>query len=433
MSDIAVSVEGLGKQYRIVHQRDPYGRLTESLSNAIRAPFERLRGKPRDAVEWFWALRDTSFDLHHGDVVGVIGRNGAGKSTLLKILSRITEPTLGRAEIRGRVGSLLEVGTGFHPELTGRENVFMSGAVLGMRRSEIARKFDEIVDFSGVEQFLDTPVKRYSSGMQVRLGFAVAAHLEPEVLFIDEVLAVGDLAFQEKCLGKVGDIARQGRTVLFVSHNMGAVNILCPTTIWLDRGTVRMIGKTTEVVPEFVRTMGDLSTGEVTIDPDERREAQVTRVRVLSAAGDVVTIGECSDPLTIEMMVDVRRHLPGLRAYLEVRLPTGTTVLMSESLDTDPNPLDDLSIGRHRVTATIPPRTLAPGRYDLYLNLTSVGGREFNVHSPGVIGSFQLHDSTTLRGDARPGFFSTLLEWRATGLSGSTESSRMQRTTAEES
>ena len=191
MSDVVVSVEGLGKRYRIGHQRDPYGRLTETLAGAFRAPIDMVRGKRRETSEWIWALRDVSFELRQGDVVGVIGRNGAGKTTLLKVLSRITEPSAGRATLRGRVGSLLEVGTGFHPELTGRENVFMSGAVLGMRRAEIKRKFDEIVEFAGIEQFLDTPVKRYSSGMQVRLGFAVAAHLETEILIVDEVLAVG--------------------------------------------------------------------------------------------------------------------------------------------------------------------------------------------------------------------------------------------------
>ena len=198
MANTAISVDGLGKRYEIVHEREPYGRLTESLWNAVRAPMDMVRGVRRGSTtEWIWALRDVSFELQQGDVVGVIGRNGAGKSTLLKVLSRITEPTTGTATLHGRVGTLLEVGTGFHPELTGRENIFMSGAVLGMRRKEIIRQFDAIVAFAGVEQFLDTPVKRYSSGMQVRLGFAVAAHLEPEILFVDEVLAVGDAGIPE--------------------------------------------------------------------------------------------------------------------------------------------------------------------------------------------------------------------------------------------
>jgi lipopolysaccharide transport system ATP-binding protein len=391
VSDVAISVEGLGKRYRIAHQRDPYGRLTESLAGTLRAPIDLLRGRRRATTEWFWALRDVSVEVRQGDVVGVIGRNGAGKTTLLKVLSRITEPTTGSVLLRGRASSLLEVGTGFHPELTGRENVFMSGAVLGMRRKEIARKFDEIVEFAEVEQFLDTPVKRYSSGMQVRLGFAVAAHLEPEILFVDEVLAVGDLAFQEKCLGKMNEVAGQGRTVVFVSHNMGAIGRLCPMSLWLDRGGVRMAGKTSEVVPEYVRSSGpDLDAGEVIIDSDERREAQVSRVRILSASGEVMPVGECSESVTIELLLDVRRRLRGLYGYLEVRLPTGMTILMSDSLDTDPNPLDDLPVGRRIVTATIPPRTLGPGKYDVYVNLTSIAGREFSVHSPGVVASFRL-------------------------------------------
>jgi lipopolysaccharide transport system ATP-binding protein len=418
MNDVRVSVEGLGKRYQITHQRDPYQRLTESLWGALKAPIERLQGRPRETSEWIWALRDVSFELLQGDVVGVVGRNGAGKTTLLKVLSRITEPTSGRAILRGRVASLLEVGTGFHPELTGRDNVFMSGAVLGMRRGEIARKFDEIVAFAEVEQFLDVPVKRYSSGMQVRLGFAVAAHLDPEILFVDEVLAVGDLAFQEKCLGKMNDVAKHGRTVVFVSHNMGAISTLCPVTLWLEAGRVRKAGKTSEVVPEYVRSSGrSLDAGEVLIETDEGREAQISRVRFLSSSGEVTPIGECADSLTIEMLLDVRRRLRGLYAYLAIRLPDGTNVMMSDSFDTAPNPLDDLSIGQHLVSVTIPARTLAPGRYDVVVSLSSMSGREFMVHSPGVVGSFALHDSMSLRGDDRPGFFSTLLEWTATNTS----------------
>ena len=415
-TDIAVSAQGLAKRYKIGVQRDPYGRLTEVLWSSLTSPFKRKTAGERSGE--FWALRDVSFDVPRGSVLGVIGRNVAGKSTLLKILSRITEPTLGRAELHGRVGSLLEVGTGFHPELTGRENVLLSGAILEMKRAEIHRKFDDILAFADIGQFVDTPVKRYSSGMKVRLGFAVAAFLEPEILFIDEVLAVGDLAFQEKCLGKMSEVAGQGRTVVFVSHNMGAISSLCPVSLWLDGGKVRMMGKTSEIVPEFVRASGhNFSVGEVIIDSDESREAQVSRVRILSASGEVAPVGECSDSLTIEILLDVRRHLPGLCAYLEVRLPDGTTVMMSDSSDTDPNPLDGLHVGRHVVTATIPARTLGPGTYDVYINLTGIAGREFNVHSPDVVGSFRLYDSKSLRGNARPGFFSTLLQWQATEVS----------------
>jgi len=224
MNDVAIRVENLGKLYHL-GKRERYRTLRDTLVASIAAPFRRLRSGPSSSggPETIWALKDVSFEVKHGEVIGIIGRNGAGKSTLLKILSRITEPTEGQATISGRVGSLLEVGTGFHPELTGRDNIFLNGAILGMKKAEIERKFDEIVAFAEVERFIDTPVKHYSSGMYVRLAFAVAAHLEPEILIVDEVLAVGDVAFQKKCLGKMGEASRSGRTVLFVSHNMAAV------------------------------------------------------------------------------------------------------------------------------------------------------------------------------------------------------------------
>lgn len=238
----AIRIENLGKCYRVAKNRDrsPYRTFRETLTDAAMAPIRRAINRGMEGhLEEFWALKDVSFEVQPGEVVGIIGRNGAGKSTLLKILSRITKPTKGRIEINGRVGSLLEVGTGFHPELTGRENIYLNGSILGMTRPEIRRKFDEIVEFSGVEQFLDTPVKRYSSGMYVRLAFAVAAHLEPEILIVDEVLAVGDAEFQKKCLGKMGEVAKSGRTVLFVSHNMNAVSALCSSGVLLEKGQLR--------------------------------------------------------------------------------------------------------------------------------------------------------------------------------------------------
>jgi len=236
MGDIAIRVEHLGKQYRLGGQQVRYATFRDALVNAARAPLGWLKGERRAQSTSFWALDDVSFEVKHGEAVGIIGRNGAGKSTLLKILSRITSPTRGRVDIYGRVGSLLEVGTGFHPELTGRENIFLNGAILGMTRHEIMRKYDEIVAFAEIDKFLDTAVKFYSSGMYMRLAFAVAAHLETEVLLVDEVLAVGDAEFQKKCLGKMGDVAKQGRTVVFVSHNMGAIKNLCPKSLRLDSG-----------------------------------------------------------------------------------------------------------------------------------------------------------------------------------------------------
>ncbi len=256
MSDLAIRVENLGKLYHLGTAQRRHNTLRDALADGLKAPagwFGRGRRASGHSSEMtMWALHDVSFDVARGEILGIIGRNGAGKSTLLKILSRITEPTKGRALVHGRVGSLLEVGTGFHPELTGRDNIYLNGAILGMRRAEIARKFDEIVAFAEVEKFLDTPVKRYSSGMYVRLAFSVAAHLEPEILVVDEVLAVGDLEFQKKCLGKMDDVARGGRTVLFVSHNMNAVQRLCTSCMLLDHGTVSTYGKTEAVVVRYM-------------------------------------------------------------------------------------------------------------------------------------------------------------------------------------
>jgi len=268
MSDVVIRVENLSKRYRIGQREAAYKTLRESITNLFTAPFRHLRENPKSEIRnsksnnHIWALKDVSFEVKQGEVVGIIGRNGAGKTTLLKILSRITEPTKGYAEIRGRVGSLLEVGTGFHPELTGRENIYLSGAILGMKKAEIDRKFDEIVGFAELEKFIDTPVKRYSSGMYVRLAFAVAAHLEPEILLVDEVLAVGDVAFQKKCLGKMGDVAKEGRTVLFVSHNMGAIQALCSRAILLQTGRIACEGSVDLITSSYLTSIQQVTEGQ---------------------------------------------------------------------------------------------------------------------------------------------------------------------------
>ena len=258
MSNAAIHVDSLGKRYRI-GSRERYHTLRDRLTNALTAP-SRWFGSNGTAVSGtgpthFWALRNVSFELKEGEVLGLIGRNGAGKTTLLKILSRVTQPTEGSAEIRGRVGSLLEVGTGFHPELTGRENTFLNGAILGMGKKEITRKFDEIVEFAEVADFIDTPLKHYSSGMQMRLAFAIAAHFEPQILLVDEVLAVGDIAFQRKCLGKMGEVAQAGRTIVLVSHQMNQIRRLCEKVIWMDGGTIRHAGSTAEVAGAYEAAM----------------------------------------------------------------------------------------------------------------------------------------------------------------------------------
>jgi lipopolysaccharide transport system ATP-binding protein len=281
MSSAAIIAEGLGKKYLLQHQQ--VGRRYKALRDVIAGTAKSLvKGGEKNPppVEEFWALRDVSFQINHGDVVGIVGRNGAGKSTLLKLLSRITEPTTGSIRLRGRVASLLEVGTGFHPELTGRENIFLNGAILGMSKAEITRKFDDIVAFAEVEKFLDTPVKRYSSGMYVRLAFAVAAHLEPEILIVDEVLAVGDASFQKKCLGKMQDVSKGGRTVLFVSHNMGAVASLCQTGFWMQQGKLVKSGPARQIVDEYLTNNSETLTTVVDLSGARRSGDQGRRLKV---------------------------------------------------------------------------------------------------------------------------------------------------------
>ncbi|MCA9269086.1 MAG: ABC transporter ATP-binding protein, partial [Planctomycetales bacterium] len=286
----SIKVENLSKRYRIRHasQRLPYRTLRDDLVRAATAPLRWAKGERSVSTEDFWALKDVSFEVKSGEVLGVIGRNGAGKSTLLKILSRITKPTSGVARLRGRIGSLLEVGTGFHPELTGRENIYLSGAVLGMTRNEIRRRFDEIVDFAEVEQFLDTPVKRYSSGMYTRLAFAVAAHLEPEILIVDEVLAVGDAQFQRKCLGKMEHAARSGRTVLLVSHNLGIISSLADNALCLDSGSVLTQGAVHDVIDDYTNSLDSIGTSEPRdVASYRRRGTAATNVRIVSLASSL--------------------------------------------------------------------------------------------------------------------------------------------------
>jgi len=313
VSDIAIRVSNLGKSYRLHHQASPrrYKTLRDDLRAVPKKLWRMLAGKTGEE-ETFWALDDLSFNVRDGEVLGIIGRNGAGKSTLLKILSRITEPTCGEAEIRGRVGSLLEVGTGFHPELTGRENVFLSGAILGMSRSEIRRNFDAIVDFAEIEKFIDTPVKHYSSGMYMRLAFAVAAHLDPEILIVDEVLAVGDLAFQKKCLEKMGDVSRSGRTVLFVSHNMEAIENLCSRVIWLDRGKIVKEGEAKTVVRDYM-TAADrqqVALYRRTKTPPVHQEGWIHSVDILDGNSKPRTAFTMGEPIIFRVTIEFRADCP---------------------------------------------------------------------------------------------------------------------------
>ena len=337
--EVIIRAEGLGKKYVLGQNGDdgPYRTLRETVRDKFKSGVRRLGGGRRaddsaTAEEEFWALRDIDFEVRRGEVVAFVGRNGAGKSTLLKVLSRITEPTTGRVTLRGRVASLLEVGTGFHPELTGRENIFLNGAILGMQRSEIKAKFDEIVAFAEVERFLDTPVKRYSSGMYVRLAFAVAAHLEPEILIIDEVLAVGDAEFQKKCLGKMDDVAkREGRTVLFVSHNMVAVNALCQTAVWLEKGRQKMIGPASEIVSRYL-TAG-ISSGAERMWPVESKKPDakfhLQSVRIVDDGKTATTAIDIERSFVVEIKYRIFVPLPALRVSFRLTTPEGAVAFQS--------------------------------------------------------------------------------------------------------
>lgn len=375
MSDAIITVENLGKCYRLQHQsRERYTALRDVLTNKVKALFRPQTSdfRPQTSEEDFWALKDVSFEIKQGEVVGIIGRNGAGKSTLLKILSRITEPTAGRVTLRGRVASLLEVGTGFHPELTGRENIFLNGAILGMTRAEIRGKFDEIVAFAEVEKFLDTPVKRYSSGMYVRLAFAVAAHLEPEILVVDEVLAVGDAQFQKKCLGKMQDVARgEGRTVLFVSHNIGAVSTLCTQGIFLKSGRLGLAGDMQAVIHAYMADCVDQGFEVRFADNDPSAGDDVVRVRGAQIRGpsDKLqgSINVC-ESAWVEVDYDLMRPSPSPRINLHFCTEDGAYAFASiENTGGRQNP------GKYRCRMRLPANFLNGKTYIISIYVTSFG------------------------------------------------------------
>ena len=370
MSDIAIRVNDLGKRYRLgsLHTSN-YHTLRDSLAGLFQPREKTSNGH-------IWALRNISFDVKKGQVLGVVGRNGAGKSTLLKLLSRVTEPTEGEAEIHGRVGSLLEVGTGFHPELTGRENIYLNGAILGMKRTEIERKFDEIVEFAEVDKFIETPVKRYSSGMYLRLAFAVAAHLEPEILVVDEVLAVGDAEFQRKCLGKMGDVAREGRTVLFVSHNMSAVLRLTDETIVIDKGGLIMRAPTPEAV-DFYLSRGFAQAGQRVWESDEvpfsAAPFRPQAVRVLNGQGKVVNTIRSVEENSLEIEYSLSAPVTGLRVGIYLMSTRGEYVFTSFDTD-DSADFERLAVrpaGRYLSRCTLPANFLNEGRFVVGVNASS--------------------------------------------------------------
>lgn len=409
MSDVAVSVERLGKQYHIAEVKAKYNTLRDSIAHTAKAPFHRarnlLRGQATGAAELdelFWALRDLNFEIKQGEVVGLIGRNGAGKSTLLKVLSRITEPTEGVAKIRGRVGSLLEVGTGFHPELTGRENVYLNGAILGMKRVEIDRQFDEIVAFAEVEKFIDTPVKHYSSGMRVRLAFAVAAHLNPEVLLVDEVLAVGDIRFQRKCLNKMQDVSQHGRTVIFVSHNMTTVTRLCDRALLLDDGRLVEDGPVDQVVAAYMYS--GLGTAAMRKWPAEKAPggdvARLRAVWVETDDGEIANSIDIRSPVAVAMEYDVIRPgnilLPNMHFYNDEGVSLFSVVDLDSTWRGRPRPA-----GRFVSRVWIPGNLLAEGAVIVRTALITLAPIKTQFNEPDVV-VFQVIDSMdgdTARGD----------------------------------
>ncbi len=382
MSEIAIKVEGLGKRYRIGANQQAYRTLREKLNESALAPFRAAKsilsrngnGSSPSALlpsrETFWALKDVSFEVKRGEVVGIIGRNGAGKSTLLKILSRITEPTEGHADITGRIASLLEVGTGFHPELTGRENIYLNGSILGMKRVEINRKFDEMMAFAEVEKFIDTPVKHYSSGMYVRLAFAVAAHLDPEILLVDEVLAVGDAAFQKKCLGKMGDVAKEGRTVLFVSHNMQAVAALCVKCVLLSEGRIKSLGSSHSVIQGYLgeATFDSLRTVDFT-SPDTRRtgtgSSRFQQLQLIGREGLPTCTFQVGEPFEIQFKCEVHKLIPSQFYQIRIRALGGTPIYHWVDFDDSFSAL--AKPGLDSVSVKLDQLRLYPGKYVISL------------------------------------------------------------------
>jgi lipopolysaccharide transport system ATP-binding protein len=409
-----IAVEGVGKRFRL--GETAHNSLRDAVAAMVRSPFSRLRRTGSNNI--VWALKDVSFEITPGESVGIIGRNGAGKSTLLKILSQITRPTTGRVALNGRVGSLLEVGTGFHSELTGRENVFLNGAILGMTRVEILRKFDEIVAFAETEKYLDTPVKHYSTGMVVRLAFAVAAHLEPEILIVDEVLAVGDLMFQKKCLGKMDEVARAGRTVLFVSHDLNAVNSLCARAILLHKGSIATSGPTADVTRYYLDHSNNMYSA-VTWAPlpaSNADEVTLNSVNVLQHNSPTSAIN-CRDPFVVHIDHTWKRALRGSRFFLIIRDDKGDVVFTTSDYDVLTPQAESRKVGHFLSQIEIPGGLLKTGGYYGSVGVDIKEDRVvFAADDTFHFDVFEPEDDTQANRHRRPGAIAPLLSWETTEL-----------------
>ncbi|MCK9368653.1 ABC transporter ATP-binding protein [Candidatus Dojkabacteria bacterium] len=373
----AIEVKNLGKKYSL-GERERYLTLRDMFVKTVKVPGNLLKGKKFRKKSYFWALKNVSFDVNKGEVIGIIGKNGAGKSTILKILSRITEPTEGEIIMRGTVSSLLEVGTGFHSELTGRENIYLNGAILGMSRKEIDKKFDEIVEFSGVEKFLELPMKKFSSGMQVRLAFSVAAHLEPDILIIDEVLSVGDAEFQRKSLGKMDEVVKKdGRTILFVSHDMSAVQRLCPKTIWLENGEIKFMGNTQEAISKYIESTNGASS-EYEFENDTSKIAKILKIKVTDDKGNPVTVIDNDQEFKVEYTYQVNLENSVIHSAVILENPFGVRIFASGSTDKSSNDIKPKKKGIYSVVFTYPKTTGAyvnPGTYWLRVNIGTPNSR----------------------------------------------------------
>lgn len=417
MSDTVISVEHLSKRYRL-------GVINSgTLKDDLKIWFAQARGKPnplskvgetdhgnRDG-DILWALKDINFTVQRGEALGIIGRNGAGKSTLLKILSRVTTPTEGHVRVKGRIASLLEVGTGFHPELTGRENIYLNGAIMGMNRAEVTRKFDEIVDFSGVEKFIDTPVKRYSSGMYVRLAFAVAAHLEPEILIVDEVLAVGDAEFQKKCLGKMTEVTGEGRTVLFVSHNLLAIQSLCSQSILMDHGSLIFKGLTGATIKEYRGQQKEILSAS--FENDKKKVLRIRQIQVYSANTLEKDSIDTADGFVIKVTYEINKQVTGVHAFIRINTMENDTILSTGDTDTLPERLGVRKPGKYTSEIHIPPRILNEGKYSITWSAGKPFQENFDVEFNAI--NFQLLDRKTKRinyiHQERPGILALDLDW----------------------
>jgi lipopolysaccharide transport system ATP-binding protein len=417
MTHAAISVRGLGKRYGIRHEPGlkNYTAFRDVLADNVKRLVRRKRCE-LPQVEAFWALHDVSFQIEAGEVIGIVGHNGAGKSTLLKVLSRITEPTEGRIELDGIVSSLLEVGTGFHPELTGRENIFLNGAILGMNRAEIRNGFDSIVDFAEVEKFLDTPVKRYSSGMYLRLAFAVAAHLRSEILIVDEVLAVGDLRFQQKCLGKMSELAGSGRTVLFVSHNLGAIKRLTSRCLLLQNGRLILDATTDEAIATYIRNSSAANGTGVFERVERRRPDQpffVERVTFSNRPdGEPRTQFDCDEPIHMRIDYACSRKVAGMYGYIRIHAADGAIVYEGDSFDFGENIVEHVRPGPGSLLVSVPRRHIGPGTYQVILSFSApqdTAGPQIDL--PGIVGEIRLEDVSTRRGSHRHGYSSMLVQW----------------------